>query len=145
MAEPDDYHSLFTKQQWLVLFGILSAVLLAAWVGQPPRLKVCFHADRLPCPDLLRAEVRLRYHDSRATLTPFCTDGRSNGCALRRARWNKAVCEVHLLLPASEALLNHEMNHCRGWEHGGDTRAAYAQPWTPNWRLVRSRGVQPLE
>ena len=132
--------ALFTRWQWLLFLAVLLVVLAWAWDQQPVMPEACHDAHRLPCPDLLGADVRIRYHDSKATLTPLCGDVRSTGCALRSVRWREAVCDVHLLQPASELLLLHEMNHCRGWEHDGDSQAAYARPWLPNGRLIRSRG-----
>ena len=132
--------ALFTRWQWLLFLAVLLVVLAWARDQQPVMPEACHDAHRLPCPDLLGADVRIRYHDSKVTLTPLCGDVRSTGCALRSVRWREAVCDVHLLQPASELLLLHEMNHCRGWEHDGDSQAAYARPWLPNGRLIRSRG-----
>ena len=132
--------TLFARWQWAGLFAVLLLILLVAQFKQQPLPQVCLQADRHPCPDLLQAEIHIRYHDSKAAVTSICGDERSNACALRRARWHQAVCDIHLLKPASEALLNHELNHCRGWEHRGDSPEAYARPWELNERLVRARG-----
>lgn len=140
MRQSSETSALFTRLQWGGLLAALLLILLAAQTARQPLSQVCRNADRDACPDILQAEIRIRYHDSKATLTSICGDVRSNACALRRARWHQAVCDIHLLRPASAPLLNHEMNHCRGWEHSGDSPEAYARPWQLNEHLIRARG-----
>jgi len=140
MRQSSESSTLFKWWQWAALLAALLLILLAAQFARQPLSQVCLNADRAPCPDILQAEIRIRYHDSKATLTSICGDVRSNACALRRVRWHQAVCDIHLLRPASAPLLNHEMNHCRGWEHSGDSPEAYARPWQLNEHLIRARG-----
>jgi len=132
---------IFPPMFWAVLLLVLAVVALMAVFAPAPPLRGCLNADQRACPDLLEAQVRYRRHASRATLTPVCGSPRSNACALRRAHWQHVVCEIHLLNSVGDRVLNHELNHCRGWEHAGDTPEAYARPWIPNWRLIRSRGA----
>lgn len=132
---------IFPNGFWLLLLLGLLLVTAMALFSPDPTLRGCLHANQRKCPDLLRAQIRFRRHDSKATLTPICGSPRSNACAIRQAHWQRVVCEVHLLDAVGEEVIEHELNHCRGWEHGEDTPESYLQPWTPNWRLIRSRGA----
>ena len=125
---------------WVSLLSVLTLVLLLAGLHQSTRPEVCVRASYDLCPDLLRAEIRINKHVSRSVVMSICGDERSNACAIRRARWQRATCEVHVLLPEDPSVLRHELNHCRGWEHQGDSHEAYQRPWIPNWGLVRIRG-----
>lgn len=125
---------------WILFVSGLFLVLLAAAAHQNSRSEVCFRASHELCPDLLKAKIQINRHASRSMVASLCGDQRSNACAIRRARWQQVTCDVHVLSPEDPSVLQHELNHCRGWEHQGDTQEAYEQPWVPNWRLMQARG-----
>lgn len=125
---------------WILFMSLLALVLLIAELHQNTGPTVCLRASVELCPDLLKADIRIRKHTSPSVVMGICGDERSNACAIRWARWQRVTCEVHVLLPEDPSVLRHELNHCRGWEHQGDSKEAYEQPWIPNLRLVRTRG-----
>ena len=125
---------------WILFMSLLALVMLIAELHQNTGPTVCLRASVELCPDLLKADIRIRKHTSPSVVMGICGDERSYACAIRRARWQRVTCEVHVLLPEDPSVLRHELNHCRGWEHQGDSKEAYEQPWIPNLRLVRTRG-----
>lgn len=140
MPKSDEPPQSWVSPNWVIFFSGLSLVLLLIGLSHKPSSEICVAAGNELCPDLLKANIRITQYASQRAITSVCGDNRSNACAIRRARWQRVTCEVHVLTPVDSDVLQHEMNHCRGWEHQGDSPAAYAQPWVPNWRLVKARG-----
>ena len=103
--------------------------------------QVCAGADRSPCPDLLRAEVSVVIHEGIDSLWAACVLPEIDACAIRTASWGEAHCVIHQLASAPAQVFEHEMNHCRGWDHEGTGVAAYAQPWQVNRGLWLARGA----
>ena len=140
MSKPDEPLSNWVNPYWVIFLSSLSLVLLLTSLSQKSSSEICVTEAYELWPDLLKAKIRITQYASQSTITSVCGDNRSNACAIRRARWQRVTCEVYVLMPVDSGVLQHEMNHCRGWEHRGDSPAEYAQPWVPNWRLVKARG-----
>ena len=140
MQQSADQQPMRVHPYWVLFLGGLTLVLLFAGLYDKSSSEVCVSGGYELCPDLLNATIKIKKHDLPSMVAQICGDARSNACAIRRARWQRVVCEVHVLTPEVPGVLIHELNHCRGWEHQGDSQAAYGQPWVPNWRLVHARG-----
>ncbi len=125
--------------------SLVSAMLLFVWIliADPmiPDGLSCDHGDSEPCPDLLLATIRIVEEPNRDALSAICGDQRSDACALRRFRYDSAECTIHLWTKAPSSVLEHEMNHCRGWDHAGDTYADYRSPWHINRKGWLLRGM----
>ncbi|MDG1065188.1 MAG: hypothetical protein P8O91_03135 [Luminiphilus sp.] len=140
MRQSASQHSIRVKPKWVLFLGGLSLVLLLAGLCQKSSSEFCVGGGHELCPDLLGATIRIKRYALPSMVAHICGDRRSNACAIRKARWQRVTCEVHVLTPEAPGVLQHELNHCRGWEHQGDSQEAYGQPWVPNWRLVHARG-----
>lgn len=126
---------------------LLFAVILWFDPTGPGNL-VCHQADRHPCDDLLGAETRVITHPTRASLEPVCGHSLSDACALRTFSFEASRCDVHILSSAPAAVLEHERNHCRGWDHADDSEDAYGRPWHVNraaWVARSANTVPPSE
>jgi len=129
----------------IVLGGLICLPVTVALVGNfrllggdPP---ICEEAHQRPCEDLLQADIRVVVHRELSTLRAVCPHPESDACALRSASWSEAHCVIHQWAAASEAIYEHEMNHCRGWDHEGDTLVSYERPWHVNRGLWLARGA----
>lgn len=114
---------------------VAAAILLAYLIlvdPMGPGAQQCVKADHEPCADLLGARTRIVEHATLSSLHAVCGDERSDACALRSFSFSSAQCVIHLGPNTSALVLEHEKNHCRGWDHAGDSHAAYARPWTVN-------------
>lgn len=100
----------------------------------------CAHAHQAPCEDLLAPTIRVINHRDRASLLRYCPQPQNIACALRDISYASADCDIHILESAPEHILEHELNHCRGWEHDGDSLEAYLAPWHVNRRMWVARG-----
>jgi len=106
--------------------------------GDPP---ICEEAHQRPCEDLLQADIRVVVHEELSTLRAVCPHPESDACALRSASWGEAHCVIHQWAAVAEAIYEHEMNHCRGWDHDDDTAESYHRPWHVNRGLWLARGA----
>lgn len=106
---------------------------------------VCIDAHLSPCADVLGAEVSTVIHDDLDSLRAACALPEINACAMRTASWGEAKCVIHQLDSTPAEVFEHEMNHCRGWDHVGLGIDAYAQPWRLNRALWLAKGVGQLE
>jgi hypothetical protein len=106
--------------------------------GDPP---ICEEADQRPCEDLLQADIRVVVHQELSTLRAVCPHPESDACALRSASWGEAYCVIHQWTAVPEAIYEHEMNHCRGWDHDDDSAESYHRPWHVNRGLWLARGA----
>lgn len=107
--------------------------------------QVCLDAHQSPCPDVLRAEVFTVTHYDLDSLRAACALPEINACAMRTASWGEAKCVIHQLDSTPAEVFEHEMNHCRGWDHVGPGFDAYKQPWRLNRALWLAKGVGQLE
>ncbi len=112
---------------------------LANWEGA-----ICQDAHLKLCPDLIEAETVVRTIDNIKQLQEICKDPQSNACAIRSVRWERADCIIYIQPNANSAILNHENNHCRGWEHVQDSPEAYYEDWVPNHRILRQLSAQSI-
>ena len=103
--------------------------------------QVCVGAHHSPCPDVLRAEISTVTHPDLDALRAACTLPEINACAMRIASWGEAQCVIHQLDSTPLEVFEHEMNHCRGWDHAGTTVEAYQTPWRLNRKLWLARGA----
>ena len=106
--------------------------------GDPP---ICEEADQRPCEDLLQADIRVVVHQELSTWRAVCPHPESDACALRSASWGEAHCVIHQWTAVPEAIYEHEMNHCRGWDHDDDSAESYHRPWHVNRGLWLARGA----
>lgn len=106
--------------------------------GDPP---ICEEAHQRPCEDLLQADIRVVVHQELSTLRAVCPHPESDACALRSASWGEAHCVIHQWTAVPEAIYEHEMNHCRGWDHDDDSAESYHRPWHVNRGLWLARGA----
>ena len=58
----------------------------------------------------------------------YCGLG-AEGCAKLTAGFK--TCTIYIELRAKKGTLEHEMNHCYGWQHSGHGRRNHMKPWTP--------------
>lgn len=107
----------------------------------PVNRTLCPNAHQEECPDLLQANIRIRWHDAAADLSAVCGNSRSTACALRTATWQQVTCDIHARRGIDESVMRHELNHCRGWDHRGDTVNDYRAAWRPNATLLRYAGL----
>ena len=110
--------------------GLLAYIAVVDPLG--PGDQRCQRANVQPCVDALGADVKIHYHQDPAIVADLCGDLRSNACALRTFNFSSARCDVHILSDTAHHVLEHELNHCRGWDHAGDTTEAYEAPWHLN-------------
>jgi hypothetical protein len=129
----------------IVLIGLIGLPVAVALLGSfrvlggdPP---ICEEADQRPCEDLLQADIRVVVHQELSTLRAVCPHPESDACALRSASWGEAHCVIHQWTAVPEAIYEHEMNHCRGWDHDDDSAESYHRPWHVNRGLWLARGA----
>lgn len=133
-----------------LLLASLAALLLLPllhqqFTGTGSQEISCEQANIRPCADYLRAAVKYYRHSSRSSLAEVCGNNRSNACALRRVRWGKTECDIHIADTTPDSVIEHELNHCRGWDHQADSVVAYNQPWHLNTALVQRAGYSKLD
>ena len=129
-----------------IVLGVLICLpVTTAWLGSvrvlggdPP---ICEEADQRPCEDLLQADIRVVVHQELSTLRAVCPHPESDACALRSASWGEAHCVIHQWTAVPEAIYEHEMNHCRGWDHDDDSAESYHRPGHVNRGLWLARGA----
>lgn len=129
----------------IVLIGLIGLPVTVALLGSfrvlggdPP---ICEEAHQRPCEDLLQADIRVVVHQELSTLRAVCPHPESDACALRSASWGEAHCVIHQWTAVAEAIYEHEMNHCRGWDHDDDSAESYHRPWHVNRGLWLARGA----
>lgn len=110
--------------------GLLAYIGIVDPLG--PGDQRCHQAHVQPCVDALGADITIHYHQNVAIVADLCGDLRSNACALRTFSFGSASCDIHILTDIPHHVLEHELNHCRGWDHAGDTKEAYEAPWHLN-------------
>ena len=125
-----------SRLRWLAPLGAVLSLALLAYIiivdPAGPGNQFCEQANTQPCADMLAADTSVHYHQEATTLTSVCQNVRSDACALRTFSFGSARCDIHILAGAGEAVLEHERNHCRGWDHADDSPEAYAAPWHLN-------------
>lgn len=128
-----------TSRSRLGLLAPSAAVIscgLLAYIGVVDPLgpgdQRCHQANEQPCVDALGADITIHYHQNAAIVADLCGDLRSDACALRTFSFGSASCDIHILTDTAHHVLEHELNHCRGWDHAGDTKEAYEAPWHLN-------------
>ena len=107
--------------------------------------QVCMGAYHSPCPDVLNTEISTVTHPDLDSLRAACALPEINACAMRTASWGEAQCVIHQLDSTPAEVFEHEMNHCRGWDHLGSGVEAYRQPWRLNRALWLAKGVGQSE
>lgn len=86
----------------------------------------CLNAHRDACEDLSGAEVTFK-KVGHITFSKVCSNGAS-ACAV--VNISAKECTIYYKTRTIDAtLLNHELNHCRGWFHVGHGKKAYRRPW----------------
>ncbi len=123
-----------------VVFSCALLVYMGVMDPSGPGDRHCQQAHMKPCVDTLGADISIHYHQNASTVSALCGDVRSNACALRTFSFGSASCDIHILESVAHDVLEHELNHCRGWDHAGDTKAAYAAPWHLNREAWVVRG-----
>ena len=86
----------------------------------------CTNADTAACEDLIGAEVTFEKLNSR-TFDKICNPA-ADACATLNVRRKTCTIYYKVRMPSS-AVVEHELNHCRGWFHRGDNKRAHAKPW----------------
>lgn len=86
----------------------------------------CLRADRNACVDLLNADVTFS-KVGEGTFEKHCGE-LSDACAV--VNISKRQCTIYYKTRSIDKyVLEHELNHCRGWFHKGNSKKAYRNPW----------------
>lgn len=103
----------------------LTAVVLL-FVVLPAQADTCERADRNACADLLGAEITFS-KVGEETFEQKCGE-LSDACAV--VSITNRTCVIYYKTRALDKyVLEHELNHCRGWFHKGNNKRAYRNPW----------------
>ena len=106
------------------IIALTAAVLL--FVVLPAQADTCERADRNSCEDLLTVEVTFS-KVGEDTFEKKC--GKlSDACAVVSIT-NRTCVIYYKTRSIDKYVLEHEMNHCRGWFHLGNSKSAYRRPW----------------
>ena len=97
----------------------------------------CKNAHRFECPAFIDVEVEVKKVDKK-TFKTFC-DHKAEACANLRPA-SKSCVIYHYIDKVPRDILKHEMNHCRGWFHYGDTERAHSKPWVDYKTYMSKRG-----
>ena len=86
----------------------------------------CINARYEACEYLLGAEVFFE----RVTADRFIELCGPEADACAKVSITRRVCTIYYAHHVLDAhVVEHEMNHCRGWFHIGETKSAYRRPW----------------
>lgn len=86
--------------------------------------------DREDCQDLLNLPIE-HYEWGQETAVAAQCGGFMAACAKIMANSEGMTrCVIHTLRYPSKKIMQHEMNHCRGWSH---VRDLHARPWRPTF------------
>lgn len=84
--------------------------------------------DRVDCPDLLNLPIEHYEWQSESSVMAQCGSF-ATACAKVMGDNNGLTrCVIHTLRYPQKKVLQHEMNHCRGWTH---ERQNYRRAWRP--------------
>lgn len=115
------------SENYFVATIVCLAAVVALFVVAPAAQSAeCLGADRHACDDLLEAEVFFKQVPSKK-LIDRC-GFRAEACAV--VDITNRVCTIYYATKSIDAyVLEHEMNHCRGWFHRGESKHDYRNPW----------------
>lgn len=114
------------QEQGFVAFILALVVFVMAFVVVPAEAAECTNAYETACEDLVGADVVFK--KVRKTKFRRMCGLRAEACAVLNVTQKQCTIYYHTRFIDSE-IVNHELNHCRGWFHQSDDQATYSQPW----------------
>lgn len=117
------------QERYLRNFIMALTAVVLLFVVLPAQADTCRNADKLACEDLIGAEVFFEKVPAKRFKEVCGSDPReADACA--RLNISRRQCTIYYSTRTlDEHVVNHEMNHCRGWFHKGDSERAHKRAW----------------
>ena len=117
------------QERYLRNFIMALTAVVLLFVVLPAQADTCVRADRSACEDLIGAEVFFE-RVSRHQFVEACGVHPDHVYACARLNISRRQCTIYYTTRWLDAhVVEHEMNHCRGWFHRGNTERAHQRPW----------------
>lgn len=114
------------QERYLRNFIMALTAVVLLFVVLPAQADTCENAHRDACEDLIGAEVTFE-KVGHITFSKVCSN---NAAACAVVNISAKQCTIYYKTRTIDAtLLNHELNHCRGWFHKGHGKKANRRPW----------------
>jgi hypothetical protein len=115
-----------THERGFVAFIMALVVFVMIFVVVPAEATECTDAHVSACKDLVGAEITFE-KVSNTKYKSVCGDN-TRACATLNVTTKQCTIYYRTRMLEQE-ILNHEMNHCRGWFHRSDREVTYSRPW----------------
>jgi hypothetical protein len=114
------------QERYFTYFIMTLVVLVMLFVVMPAKADECVGAHNVACEDRIGAEVTFERIGSTQFIDICGFD--VDACAVLNV--TKKQCTIYYRTRYLEDyIVEHELNHCRGWFHIGDHSKAYKKPW----------------
>ena len=114
------------QERFFVYFIMALIALVLLFVVAPAEATECTNAHKTPCPDLVGAEVTFK-KIGQTRYESVCGDD-THACAVLNVTQKQCTIYYRTRFLEQE-VIEHELNHCRGWFHPSDRKATYSRPW----------------
>lgn len=114
------------QERGFVAFIMVLVVFVMTFVVMPAEAAECSNAHETACEDLIGAEVT--FEQVRKTEFRKTCGVQAEACAVLNVTTKQCIIYYYTRFLDSH-IVDHELNHCRGWFHQSDDRSTYSRPW----------------
>ena len=114
------------QEHGFVAFIMALVVFVMVFVVMPAEAAECESAHLSACEDLIGAEVTFK-HVRKSEFRKVC-GLHADACAVLNVTAKQCTIYYYTRFLDSD-VVDHELNHCRGWFHLSNDRSTYSQPW----------------